>query len=287
MSSIQAVRESEGDFEFPALQPVEEYVRLRQRIAELEKEIAQSKTCEWDDESRTYTEGLEAELLEEKARLLQFRSSLDQQFRSNREGLGRIEVIYGCMFGGKTNETILRVREARYNLKEVQVFKHALDTRYDSWRIVAHKKPDEEGLSESAVPVNRASDILDHLAPDTEVVAIDEAQFFSSSESPSLVTICEHLADINIRVIIGGLNLDFRGEPFGLMPQLMAIADLTIQKTTECKICGKPATRTQRLIDGLPAPYDDPVVLVGAEVYQPRCRNCHQVQNKPVASLVK
>ncbi len=182
---------------------------------------------------------------------------------------GWIEVICGSMFSGKSEELIRRVRRAQIAKQRVQVFKPSLDDRYSTSRVASHN-----GLSWIAIPVREASEIGSHLDPDVDVVAIDEVQFFDWT----IADICNELADRGVRVIVAGLDLDFRGEPFGPMPLLMAQAEYVDKLQAICVVCGAPATRTQRLINGRPASYTDPVILVGAsEVYEARCRACHQV----------
>ncbi len=174
------------------------------------------------------------------------------------------------MFSGKTEELIRRVRRAQIARQRVQVFKHSLDARYAQREVASHN-----GLQLEAIPVENAAQLRALIAPETTVVAIDEGQFFDEG----LVGLCEELADRGLRVIVAGLDLDFRGEPFGPMPQLMARAERVDKLQAICVVCGGPASRTQRLINGQPAAYDDPVILVGAdEVYQARCRGCHQVR---------
>ena len=183
---------------------------------------------------------------------------------------GSIEVICGSMFSGKTEELIRRVRRAQFAKQKVQVFKPRLDDRYAVERVHSHN-----GLHWQAAPVERAADILEQIEPDTTVVAIDEAQFFD----PGIVEVCEALANRGIRVIVAGLDMDFRGEPFGPMPRLMAQAEQVDKLQAICVVCGAPASRSQRLIDGRPAARDDPIILVGAsEVYEARCRKCHVVR---------
>jgi thymidine kinase len=173
------------------------------------------------------------------------------------------------MFSGKTEELIRRVKRAVIAKQPVQVFKPQLDTRYAGQRITSHN-----GLGFHATSVAQATDILDQLDTKTEVVAIDEAQFFDWS----ITEVCAALADRGMRVIVAGLDMDFRGEPFGPMPVLMAQAEHVDKLQAICQCCGAPASRTQRLINGSPAAYDDPVILVGAEeVYEARCRVCHVV----------
>ena len=182
---------------------------------------------------------------------------------------GHIELICGSMFSGKTEELIRRLRRAVIARQQVQVFKPAIDDRYHVERVTSHN-----GLNFEAQPVASAGDVRDQLAPATTVVAIDEVQFFDDD----VVMLCESLADQGLRVICAGLDTDFRGAPFGPMPDLMARAEQVDKLHAICVMCGGEASRTQRLIDGQPAAYDDPVVLVGAaEVYEARCRQCHRV----------
>lgn len=183
---------------------------------------------------------------------------------------GRIELICGSMFSGKTEELIRRLRRAVIAKQQVQVFKPVIDTRYHSQRLTSHN-----GIDFEAQPVASANDILDVIAPQTTVVAIDEVQFFE----PDVVQLCETLAEQGKRVICAGLDMDFRGVPFGPMPDLMARAEEVEKLHAICVVCGEEASRTQRLIEGQPAAFDDPVVLVGAaEVYEARCRQCHAVR---------
>jgi len=185
---------------------------------------------------------------------------------------GWIEVICGSMFSGKTEELIRRVRRAQIARQKVQVFKHSLDARYAQREVTSHN-----GLQWEAVPVESTEQLRSLIEPDTTVVAIDEGQFFNEG----LVDLCEDLANRGVRVIVAGLDMDFRGEPFGPMPQLMARAERVDKLQAICVVCGGPASRTQRLINGRPAAYDDPVIMVGAdEVYEARCRGCHQVGGK-------
>ena len=182
---------------------------------------------------------------------------------------GWIEVICGGMFSGKTEELIRRVRRAQIARQKVQVFKPAMDTRYTRWEVTSHN-----GMQVEAVPVEGTVQLWTLIEPDTTVIALDEAQFFDDD----VVTLCETLAGRGVRVIVAGLDMDFRGEPFGPIPALMARAEQVDKVQAICLVCGGPASRTQRLINGQPAAYDDPVILVGAsEVYEPRCRGCHVV----------
>lgn len=185
---------------------------------------------------------------------------------------GWIEVICGCMFSGKSEELIRRIKRAQIAKQKVQVFCHAFDERYGQQCIASHS-----GTYFDAIPVQRACEIMEQVTPDTEVVAIDEVQFFDAA----IAEVCDHLADRGLRVIAAGLDMDFRGEPFGPMPPLMARAERVDKLHAICLVCGAPATRTQRLLNGQPAQFDDPIIMVGAsEVYEARCRACHQVPGK-------
>jgi thymidine kinase len=185
---------------------------------------------------------------------------------------GRIELICGSMFSGKTEELIRRLRRALIAKQKVQVFKPVIDDRYHVQRVTSHT-----GVDFAAQPVATAANLLAELAPETTVVAIDEVQFFDDD----IVAVCEQLADEGRRVICAGLDTDFRGIPFGAMPALMARAEEVDKLHAICVLCGEEASRTQRLINGRPAAIDDPVVMVGAaEVYEARCRQCHQIGEK-------
>lgn len=185
---------------------------------------------------------------------------------------GWIELICGSMFSGKTEELIRRVKRAQIARQKVQVFKPALDERYTREMVSSH-----DGVYLEAVVVREATEILSLIESDVNVVAVDEVQFFDWT----IADVCNALADRGIRVIAAGLDMDFRGEPFGPVPLLMAQAEVVDKLEAICVVCGASASRTQRLIDGQPASYDDPVILVGAsEVYEARCRRCHQVPGK-------
>jgi thymidine kinase len=186
---------------------------------------------------------------------------------------GSVEVVCGCMFSGKTEELIRRVRRATIAKQKVQVFKPHIDNRYAIDQVKSHN-----GLGFEAVPVKCSQDILARVQPGTNVVAIDEAQFFDND----LPHVAGRLADMGKRVICAGLDLDFRGEPFGPMPMLLCIAERVDKLTAICVVSGEPATRTQRIINGRPASYNDPIILVGAtESYEARSRQCHEVPDKP------
>jgi len=189
------------------------------------------------------------------------------------ERRGSVEVVCGSMFSGKTEELIRRVRRAQIARQKVQVFKPIIDDRYGLQKITSHN-----GLYVEALPVASAAAILDLVEPDTTVVAVDEIQFFDWQ----IARVCGELAERGVRVIAAGLDMDFRGEPFGPMPVLMAEAEMVDKLQAICVSCGEPASRTQRLINGKPAAYGDPVILVGAsQVYEARCRHCHQVPGRP------
>lgn len=182
---------------------------------------------------------------------------------------GSVEVICGSMFSGKTDELIRRLRRAVIARQKVQVFKPAIDVRYAVEKVTSHAGNDFDAL-----PVQNAADIRARLEKDVTVVAIDEAQFFDAE----IVDLVEELAAGGRRVIVAGLDTDFRGEPFGPMPVLMAKAEQVDKLRAICMLCGEPASRTQRLVNGKPARYDDPVVIVGAsELYEARCRRHHEV----------
>ncbi len=183
------------------------------------------------------------------------------------------------MFAGKSEELIRLVRRAMYARKKVQVFKHALDDRFELTAVATHN-----GVQLSATPVRNTRDLISHIEPDTDVIAIEEAQFFDEE----LVPLCVELADLGKTVILAGLDQDFRRQPFGIMPQLMAVADEVVKLRAICVVCGRPASHTQRLVDGRPASWDEPTILVGAEDhYEARCRNCHQVRKVPRAMRKK
>ena len=187
---------------------------------------------------------------------------------------GWIELVCGSMFSGKTEELLRRIRRAEIARKKVQVFKPTIDRRYGVERVASHN-----GVArDDAIVVTSSAEILGLLDPATEVVAVDEVQFFDEG----VVDLCDLLADRGMRIIAAGLDQDFRGEPFGPMPRLLAIAEQVDKLTAICVLCGASATRTQRLIDGKPARYDDPIILVGgSESYEARCRNCHEVPGRP------
>ncbi|HEX2908707.1 MAG TPA: thymidine kinase [Phototrophicaceae bacterium] len=185
---------------------------------------------------------------------------------------GRIEVICGSMFCGKTEELIRRTRRAMIAKQAVQVFKPALDTRYHIQQVTSHN-----GQNIEAHPIKNAQQILELLEDSTTVVTVDEVQFFDEP----IVEVVEQLAAQGIRVIVAGLDTDFRGEPFGPMPRLMCVAEEVTKLHAICVVCGEEASRTQRLVNGHPAHFNDPIILVGAqEAYEARCRKHHFVPRK-------
>jgi thymidine kinase len=183
---------------------------------------------------------------------------------------GWMEVISGVMFSGKSEELIRRVRRAVIARKKVQVFKSHLDARYAGiYTVSSH-----DGTIVEAEPIKESREIIEHLHPDTEVVAVDEAQFLDMG----IVHVANELAGRGVRVILAGTDTDFRAERFGAMPELMAAAEIVDKLHAICVVCGGPATRNQRLVNGKPAPYDSPQIMVGGrETYEARCRHCHQV----------
>lgn len=186
---------------------------------------------------------------------------------------GWVEVIAGVMFSGKSEEVIRRVRRAIIARKRVQVFKSHLDARYAGiYSISSH-----DGRTVHAVPADSAAQIALQIDPMAHVIAIDEAQFLDEGVIP-LVT---SLAARGRRVIVAGTDTDFRGEPFGAMPDLMAIAEVVDKLHAICVLCGGPASRNQRLIGGRPAPYDSPTIMVGGtESYEARCRMCFSIPRR-------
>lgn len=182
---------------------------------------------------------------------------------------GWMEVVCGSMFSGKSEELIRRVRRAQFAKQQIIVFKPEIDNRYSEKAVVSHN-----GTTIIAIPVSHASHIENYVENRYDVIAIDEAQFFDES----IVDVSMALADRGFRVIVAGLDQDFRGEPFGPMPRLMAVAEKVTKLQAVCTVCGAAASRTQRLINGVPARFDDPVILVGAsEAYEARCRKHHEV----------
>ena len=188
------------------------------------------------------------------------------------DSTGWIEVVTGSMFSGKTEELVRRIRRATIAKQHVQVFKPKLDHRYGTNKITYHA-----GANFTATPVDSSKEILALLNKETTIVAVDEAQFFDKE----LTEVCSKLASQGIRVIVAGLDQDFRGDPFGPMPIILALAEQVSKLHAICVVCGRDASRTQRMIDGRPAYYDEPTVVVGgSESYEARCRTHHDVPHK-------
>ena len=183
---------------------------------------------------------------------------------------GYIEVVVGPMYSGKSEELIRRLKRAKIAKQNIIVFKPHIDDRYSKSDVVSHS-----GDSIEAIPIEKPSDIYDLIDEDIQVVGIDEVQFFDED----IVNIAVDLANKGVRVIAAGLDMDFKGEPFGPTPRLLAVAEFVDKIQAICSVCGQPATRSQRLIDGKPARYDDPIIQVGAvDSYEARCRKCHRIK---------
>lgn len=186
--------------------------------------------------------------------------------------LGWIEVICGPMFAGKSEELIRRIKRLEYAKKKVIVFKPLIDNRYSEDEVVSHNKRKTKCYNLAS-----SKDVYKYITDDTYAVAFDEVQFMDEG----IISVCQELADKGIRVICAGLDNDFKGEPFSIMPQLLCLAEYVTKLTAICNVCGSNATRTQRIVNGIPASYDDPIIIVGAsESYEPRCRHCHEVRGK-------
>jgi thymidine kinase len=185
---------------------------------------------------------------------------------------GSVEVICGSMFSGKTDELIRRLRRATIAKQKVEVFKPVLDDRFSVEKVSSHA-----GAEFEATPIESAREILKQVADDVTVVAVDEAQFFDVE----ICSVVQSLAERGIRVLVAGLDTDFRAEPFGPMPTLMAQAERVDKLHAICMVCGEAASRTQRLINDQPAHVDDPIVVVGAsELYEARCRQHHVLRRE-------
>jgi thymidine kinase len=186
---------------------------------------------------------------------------------------GWIEAICGGMYAGKTEELIRRLKRLDFARRSYCLFKPVIDNRYSEDEVVSHS-----GLKMPSISISHPREILNCVTKDTYAVAIDEVQFFDDS----IVEVVEYLADQGIRVIVAGLDKDFRGEPFGPMPKLLTKAEEVTKLTSICAVCGAPATRSQRLINREAASYNDPIIQVGAaEAYEPRCRHCHEIKDLP------
>ena len=191
---------------------------------------------------------------------------------------GWIEVVAGVMFSGKSEELMRRVRRAIIARKRVQVFKSRLDERYAGVLAISS----HDGRAIDAVPVDSSVQIAQRIDPTAQVIAIDEAQFLDDG----IVTLAAELAGRGRRVIVAGTDTDFRGEPFGPMAALLATAEVVDKLHAICVLCGAPASRNQRLIEGRPANWDSPTIMVGAhDSYEARCRACHVVPRRNDAQV--
>jgi thymidine kinase len=183
---------------------------------------------------------------------------------------GTLTVITGSMFAGKSEELIRRARRALYAKRKVQVFKPVIDSRYDAAMVVTHM-----GVRHDATAVSNVAELREAIEPTTDVVVIEEVQFFE----PRITAFCVELADAGKEVICAGLDQDFRRVPFGPMPELLAAADEVVKLRAICMKCGAPASHTQRIVDGRPAHIEDPIILIGAtESYEARCRHCFELR---------
>lgn len=182
---------------------------------------------------------------------------------------GWIECITGSMFSGKSEELIRRLRRGVYAKQKVVVFKPTIDDRYHKEKIVSHN-----GNAIEAINISKASEIWQHDLKGVDIIGIDEIQFFDRT----IVDIVQELARKGYRVITAGLDMDFKGEPFEPVPEMLAISEHITKLQAVCAVCGASSSRTQRLIDGKPAKIDDPIIMVGAnESYEPRCRAHHVI----------
>ena len=187
---------------------------------------------------------------------------MSEQIQFNRTSLGWIEVICGSMFSGKSEELIRRLRRAQIARERVQIFKPRLDDRYSEDHIVSHSE-----MKIKSQLVLKAADIIDAVDGRTQVIGVDEGQFFDLE----LVAVCNKLADMGKRVIVAGLDQDFRGRPFDPMPQLLSIAEYITKTLAICVRCGAPANRTQRLVAS-----PDRLLVGAGETYEARCRLCFE-----------
>ena len=184
---------------------------------------------------------------------------------------GRIEVICGCMFSGKTEELIRRLHHVQIARQKLRAFTPSSDTRYAVGNLVSHN-----GVRIEAHPVDSMREVLEQSQDDVQVVALDELHFLDDDPELTLA-VCQTLADRGKRVIVAGLDQDFRAEPFAAMSQLLSVAEQVDKLFAICVRCGAYATRSQRLIDGHPAPFDAPTIVVGGlEMYEARCRACYE-----------
>lgn len=184
---------------------------------------------------------------------------------------GWIECICGSMFSGKSEELLRRIKRGVIAKQKVLLFKPTIDNRYDENRVSTHN-----GNTYESISIEKSADILNYVKDKKyDIIGIDEIQFFDNE----IVKIINNLADNGIRVIVAGLDMDFKAEPFHPMPEIMAISEMVTKLHAVCNKCGNEASRSQRLIDGKPAKYNDPIVVIGAsESYEARCRHCHEIE---------
>lgn len=184
---------------------------------------------------------------------------------------GWIECICGSMFSGKSEELLRRIKRGVIAKQKVLLFKPSIDNRYEENMVSTHN-----GNSYESVNIDKAEQIYDYIIDKKyDIIGIDEVQFFDEK----IVELINKLADDGIRVIVAGLDMDFKAEPFHPMPEIMAVSEMVTKLHAVCNKCGKEASRSQRLIDGEPARYDDPIVVIGAsESYEARCRHCHEIK---------
>jgi thymidine kinase len=195
---------------------------------------------------------------------------------------GRLEVICGSMFSGKTEELMRRLKRAEYARQNILPIKHKFDKRRSRINISSH-----DGRERAAFPIDGKSvalnKILELANSNIDVVGIDEIQFFHSD----IINIICQLVEQGKRIIVAGLDLDFRGEPFGIIPTLLSVADDVTKLKAICVVCSKEAYHTQRIIDGKPAKYDTQTIMVGAEdFYEARCRDCFSIDKNPYLSKI-
>ena len=184
---------------------------------------------------------------------------------------GWIECICGSMFSGKSEELLRRIKRGVIAKQSVLLFKPSIDNRYEENKVSTHN-----GNSFESVNIDKADEILDYIKDKKyDIIGIDEVQFFDNK----IIEVINKLADEGIRVIVAGLDMDFKAEPFYPMPEIMAISEMVTKLHAVCNKSGKEASRSQRLINGEPAKYDDPIVVIGAsESYEARCRHCHEIK---------
>lgn len=195
---------------------------------------------------------------------------------------GRLEVICGSMFSGKTEELMRRLRRAEYAKQKILTIKNKIDNRKNITTISTHNGDERIAfnIDNSKESINK---IIELANKNMDVIGIDEIQFFPKE----IIEIIMHLVDSGKKVIVSGLDLDFRGEPFGIVPTLMAFADSVLKLKAICVVCGKDAHYTQRIVNGKPAKYHEPIIMVGAkESYEARCRNCFKIDKEVESGII-